>query len=258
VKKTLSCLVAVFLLSLFLCSEGFAQDENIIDVSFEIITGSRIADYYVGDFFYYNISLTNIGNTSFSTTFTVEVLNSTYQTLNVIRNYYVEMLPNETAFLLPNTTRSGFDDIYNVYHMETPGTYYVKLSSETPITYFRFFENNAYYFEYNEIRFSFNVMPSYEKIQNERWSEFLTKNEEYMEEVERYIQESKNSSLQTRNLAYTSIFIATISVCLSILRILWTVDEEQKKDRFGLYLVTFSFIILALFFLCWMISIVFF
>ena len=69
--KVLSSLVIVFLLTLFLCENCFANDENIIDASFEIITGSGDAHHYVGDFFYYNISLTNIGNTSIATTFKV-------------------------------------------------------------------------------------------------------------------------------------------------------------------------------------------
>ena len=53
-KKSLSFLVIICLLTLFLSNACFAQDENTVDVTLEILDSLGNSDFYVGDYLYTN------------------------------------------------------------------------------------------------------------------------------------------------------------------------------------------------------------
>lgn len=241
--------VFCFLL-LFSIGNCLAEEETRIDVTFNVLTGSGSDYYYVGDYFFYNITMKYMGSTALNATFRVEVFNPTEEIIGAVRTYSVSFQPNETLFLFPNITVHGIDE-YNLYLFETPGTYGISLSSETPIVYYRYLANDAYTFDHNEIRFTFDAMPSYQKAQDERWQEFLQKNEEYMNEVNQYIQESRESAQYTRNLALVSINIAMFSILLSIGNVFfswWKLSPEiqQEKRGFFRFLIILVVIVLAL------------
>jgi hypothetical protein len=228
-----------------------ASQENEVDVDLDVITGSGDVDYYTGDYFVYNISLTNSGNNTIDTIFKVEVLNSTGGVFGSVRDYPILLYPNETDFLFPNITRPGREGEYRVYYFDTPGTYSVILSSETALTYYRYFDRGAYSFDFNEVKFTFDVMPSYERAQNERWNEFLDKNELYMDQVQQYIIESRNQSKRTRDLSFYALVIALFSIGLSSSNIYFSWlklgDDKRKKTEWVWKLITGISVLFAIF-----------
>jgi hypothetical protein len=221
---TLSSLISL----LFIAGVSAFQEEASVDVTFEVITGSGRSDYYVGDYFWYNISLVNSGSTFINATFKVTVLNTTGGILiDGSKDYFLTLKPNETTSLYPNYTRLGREE-HSVYYFETSGTYSIVLSSETPLKYYKFYSSGAYTFSTNACQFSFDVMPSYQRVQNDRWNDFLNKNEEYMKQVDIQTQKAMTLTYYTIILAVFSIFVAMGSIFVSW----WQLSkEEQKQNR---------------------------
>jgi hypothetical protein len=65
-------LSATSIVPLVLCDE-----DTSVNVKFEVLTGSGTQDYFTGDRFWYNITLTDSGTTDINATFTVTVRNTT-------------------------------------------------------------------------------------------------------------------------------------------------------------------------------------
>jgi hypothetical protein len=119
--------------------------------------------------------------------------------------------------------------------MDLAGTYSITLTSDVPMTFYRYYETGRYTVEHDECHINIDVMPSYLKPQNEQWNEFLQKNEEYMNQVQQYIQESKIASQKTRVLTYFSILIALLSIFMAVVNIIFSwlklSPEIQRENR---------------------------
>jgi len=50
-----------------------------------------------------------------------------------------------------------------------------------------------------------DVMPSYQRVQNDNWNDFLVKNEEYMKQVQQNIKQSEIQAEKTIQLTYLSL-----------------------------------------------------
>ncbi len=233
-KNISPLLISVVIISVF-CKNSMAVTETSVDVEFEILTGSGSRDYYAGDHFWYNITLTNSGNTAINTTFTVKVYNTTGDLVWLSeKDYPRSMRPNETTFLFPNITRSGREDEVNVYFFETFGTYSLELSSDISyLTYYRYYASGRYTFEYGKCRLTLDVMPSYQRSQNERWNQFLARNEEYMDQVALYIQESRIEGERVRTLAFISLIVSICNMCFAW----WNLPREQRKRNYWFFMV---------------------
>lgn len=254
--KLVQFLISFSFLATMILSVGFAAEGNEIDIDFDIITGSGIDDYYVGDYFYYNITLTNSGDTVINATLLIQVFNSTGGLMPEEKECSIFLAPNQTTFVIQNRTSIRVENEFTIYPMDTPGTYSIVVSSETPITYFYYYEDGAFRYRSNYIRYSFDVMESYLKDQNERWNEFLEKNENYMEAVEEYIQVSRKESAESNNISYISMFIAVSSAALSTVALLWDMDEDKKRQRPWFYKVTMFLIVAICVLLIWMFAII--
>jgi len=191
-------------------SIAVSNEETSVDVKLEVLTGLGIQDYYSGDHFWYNISITNSGITTINTTFTVTVRNTTGGVLGEVVKYTRYLEPSDTTILYPNYTRLGKEEVY-VYFMDTVGTYTMELTSDMSMSFYRFYETGRYTVEHNKCHRSIDVMPSYQKQQNERWSQFLHENENYINTVEAYIEQSRTETNKTKALAFASVLIAVAS-----------------------------------------------
>lgn len=184
ITKTGTIILLFFLVSTMLIGECFATiEQNSMDVNFEVLTDSGRSDYYVGDYFWYNITLKNSGSNDINGSFKITVLNSTGGVINGIINFQIALKPNDTYLVYPNYTRNGKEE-HSVYYFETTGTYSIVLSSNLILQYYRRYAPDLYTYSPNECRYSFDVMPSYQKAQNDLWNEFLAKNADYMSKVE--------------------------------------------------------------------------
>jgi hypothetical protein len=256
ISKTVAIILFFFLVCTMFIGECFADNEASLDVNFDVLTGSGRSDYYVGDYFWYNITLKNSGSYDINGTFKIEVLNSTGGVIYAINNFQIALKQNDTYFLFPNYTRNGREE-HSIYYFETTGTYSIVLSSNVILQYYRRYAPDLYTYSPNECRYSFDVMPSYQKIQNDMWNDFLAKNTDYMNQVENSIQQSRIESQKTTNLTYFTIMIAVFSVFLAIGSFYvswWQLNKEkQQKYRwfFGLFITCCALFLLLIAFVFW-------
>jgi hypothetical protein len=203
------------------------DEETSVNVKFEILTGSGTQDYFTGDYFWYNITLTDSGTTDINATFTVTVRNTTGGIFGQVETYKEYLKPNDTTTLYPNYTRLGKEEVY-IYFMDTVGTYAVELTCDKLMSFYRYYETGGYTVEHNLCHLDIDAMPSYQKLQNDRWNQYLQENENYMNGVQAYIAQSRVEASNTKMLAKTSIFVAAISIIFNIIALPKTRREEYK------------------------------
>ena len=185
--------------------------ETSTDVKFEILNGSGSQDYFTGDYFWYNITMTYGGIITLNATFTVTIRNTTGGIFGAVVNYKEYLRPNDTIALYPNYTRLGKDENY-VYFMDTVGTYTIELTCDTSMSFYRYYETGGYTVEHNLCHFYIDAMPSYQKLQNDRWNQYLQENEDFMNGVQQYVAQSKIQAAKTSNLALVAILVAILSL----------------------------------------------
>lgn len=221
-------LFSLLTLAMSVVSIVVSNEETSVDVKFEILTGLGIQDYYSGDHFWYNITLTNSGTTTINATFTVTIRNSTGGVFGEVVSYkrYLEL--NDTTILFPNYTRLGKEEVY-VYFMDTAGTYSIQLTSDIPVSFYRCYETGRYTVEHNKCHMNIDVMPSYQRQQNERWNQFLQENENYMNIVQAYIEQSRRETQKTQILAFASAMIAVLFFQFEFVTLSKTKRKQHRK-----------------------------
>jgi len=220
--------------------------ETSVNVKFEISTGSGTQDYFTGDYFWYNITLTDSGTTDINATFTVTVRNTTGGILGQVQTFKEYLKPNDTTTLYPNYTRLGKEEVY-IYFMDTVGTYTVELTCDKPMSFYRYYETGRYTVEHNVCHLDIDAMPSYQKLQNDRWNQYLQENENYMNSVQAYIAQSKVEASNTKMLAKISVGVAAISIIFNIIALPKTRREEYKGLILYSQLVLLAIVILVFF-----------
>lgn len=220
--------------------------ETSVNVKFEILTGSSTQDYYSGDYFCYNITLQNSGTTMINATFSVTVLNTTGGIIGEIHTYNRNLEPNDTTFLYPNYTRLEKDEV-SIYFMDTAGTYTIELSSSLPMYYYRWYgETGRYTVETNVCHMNIDVMPSYQKVQNDLWNQYMNQSENYMKQVQAFNAQSVVEAGSTKVLAKTAVGVTLLSTVFNIIALPKTRREEYKG--FIIYCYGAMLVILAIVF----------
>ncbi len=217
------------------------DEETSVNVKFEILTGSGTQDCFTGDYFWYNITLTDSGTTDINATFTVTVRNTTGGIFGQVETYKEYLKPNDTTTLYPNYTRLGKEEVY-IYFMDTVGTYAVELTCDKLMSFYRYYETGGYTVEHNLCHLDIDAMPSYQKLQNDRWNQYLQENENYMNSIQAYIAQSKVEVGNTKNLAKISVAVAVLSIVLNMIALPKTRREEHR----GLILYSFFAMLLIL------------
>lgn len=239
----LSLLIA---LVISMIPKSLSIGETCIDVKFEILTGLKIADYYSGDHFWYNITLRNSGTTVINATFTVTVRNTTGGTFGEVKSYFRPLEPNGTTTLYPNYTRLGRDEVC-IYFMDTVGTYTISLTSDIPLSFYRYYTTGRYTVEHNKCHISIDVMPSYQKLQNERWIQYLEENENYMDKVQTYIDQSRAETEKTKSVAMISVTVAIISIMFSFISLSKAKRKEWKRIIYTFFIVILVILVYFIF-----------
>lgn len=227
---------------------GLCEEETGINVRFEILNGLGTQDYFTGDHFWYNITITNSGTTTINATYTVTVYNTTGGTMGEAKNYKEYLIPNDTATLYPNYTRLGKDEVV-VYFMDTVGTYSVELTCNIPMSFYRYYVTGRYTVEHNRCHIGIDVMPSYQRLQNDRWNQYLQENEAYMNKVQAYIDQSKVETSNTKILAKMSVIVAAISVLMNVIALPKTNRKEFKAFIMYFMLVLVVIMVIMMFIL---------
>jgi len=217
-------------------------------MKFEILTGSGTQDYFTGDFFWYNITLTDSGTTDINATFRVTVRNTTGGTFGQVVAYEEYLKPNDTATLFPNYTRLGKEEYY-IYFMDTVGTYTVELTCDKPMFFYRYYEAGSYTVEQNVSHLDIDAMPSYQKLQNDRWNQYIQDSENFMEAVKGYSAQAQVEASNTKLLAKVSVGVAVIAIMLNVIALPKTKLEKHRKSILVIDAALFVVLIIVFFML---------
>jgi hypothetical protein len=242
-KKRGICLTFMFsllMLTLSIVTRGSCNEETCVDVKFEILTGSGIQDYYAGDHFWYNITVANSGTTIINATFTVTVRNTTGGILGQVKSYKKYLEPNDTTILYPNYTRLGKDEVF-IYFMDTAGTYTITLTCDVHMSFYRYYTTGRYTVEHDKCHMGIDAMPSYQKLQNERWNQYLQESKDYMDTVQTYIEQSRRETSKTQALAFASVLVAMVAIAISIITL-----PKTRRERFRTSILYAIFMIIAI------------
>ena len=225
------------------------DEETSVNVKFDILTGSGNQDYFTGDHFWYNITLTDSGTTDINATFTLTVRNTTGGILGQVVTYKEYLKPNDTTTLYPNYTRLEKEEVY-IYFMDTVGTYTVELTCDKPMSFYRYYyETGRYTVEHNVCHLGIDAMPSYQKLQNDRWNQYLRKNEDYMNNVQAYIAQSRAEANKTKQLANLSLGIAVMAIAVNLIALPKTRLKANKWLLLFILLGLVVFVFIAFFIL---------
>ena len=219
---------------------GSCNEETCVDVKFEILTGLGIQDYYSGDHFWYNITMTNSGTTTINATFTVTVRNTTGGIFGGVKSYKRYLEPNDTTILYPNYTRLGKDEVF-IYFMDTAGAYTIELTCDIPMSFYRYYTTGRYTVEHDKCHINIDAMPSFQRLQNERWNEYLQESENYMDTVQKYIEQSRRETSKTQALAFASVLLAMVAVAINIISL-----PRTRRERFRTFILYSILMIIAI------------
>jgi uncharacterized membrane protein YwzB len=223
------------------------DQENSVNVKFQILTGSGSQNYFTGDYFWYNITLTNSGTTDINATFTVTVRNTTGGIFGQIEPYQEYLGPNDTAMLYPSFVTQG-EKRYYIYFMDTVGTYTIELTCDTPMTFYRYYDFGRYTVEYNVCHMDIDAMPSYQKQQNDNLNQYIQQSEGYMNSAQAYATQAEAEASSTRNLAKISIVVAVIAVILNMMA-LPKIRREEFKTSIQITTVVLLIILVVILFI---------
>jgi hypothetical protein len=147
-----------------------------IQVDIQIITGSKSPDFYVGDTFHYNITLTNIGTQPIDSNFTVNVYNPSRELLGT-RIFERNLSPGQVAYLLPSKEKPVVqgNPEYDIFFFDSIGSYKLEVTSSQNLFFWRFTETEYTY--QSSFTFYFDAMPRWEKNWRDRLAEWQVTNE---------------------------------------------------------------------------------
>jgi hypothetical protein len=222
-------------------------EEPSVDVKFQILNGGGEQDLYSGDWFSYNITLTNSCVSEINATYTVTVYDPAHNILGNSRDYHFDLQPNQTVVLYPNYTLNGKDG-RDAYFADVSGTYILNLTCTTYLLFYRYYESGDLTWEPNHSHISIDVMPSYQKKLNEQTTEYYNQNQQYVQHYEEAVKQSEKDAANVLTLTVLSALIATLSLYTSILALRGRNAPNNKKIYvlYGVWLAVFVYVIINL------------
>jgi len=139
---------AILVISLML-SSCFAQaQQTIVKVNFQTLfidqNGNLTTDLYSGGWFYYNITVTNSGNSDLNATYTVTVYSPDGTVNGKTREFTVDLKTNQSGVLYPNETLLSPNDV-DAHFADTVGTYEINVTCNVPVEFVRYANGNSSY-----------------------------------------------------------------------------------------------------------------
>lgn len=237
------------------------EHDSCIAIEFIIYTGSGSYDFFVGDYFWYNITLKNIGNTTANLNLTVKVYNNLREVIGTVVTYFKNIEPNEITYLFPNITSD--EEKYYIFEFDTIGSYKIEITSEN---YFKIIEFYHYQddcksiFYDNRYPFYFDAMPKWERTWKEEMrsqiiisQEILKNISEYSEKISDFSREMVKSSNKMEILTWVIIILTIINVCF-----VWYTIKKSISQFVSQFVYMFFVLLILSIFLYSFFSFVFF
>jgi len=228
--------------------------ESCVHVNITIISGEETREFFVGDYFYYNITILNIGNKTINSQLRVDVYNPQRELIGTSITFPINLEPNETTFLFPNMT----EDLkkYYIFIFDSIGSYKINISSDDYLHFYHFYPKRTsckyvrHFWSYLKY---FDAMPRWDyewkkemRVQIEKYEKVIQelRNEtkgmkDATKEMLDISKEMKISSKLMRELSILVLVLTIANVTCTILRFLY-VEKLSKKD----FLLTFILIVL--------------
>ncbi len=148
-----------------------------VRVDFQIITGSKSSDFYVGDTFHYNITITNIGTQPIDSNFTVSLYNPSRELLGT-RIFQCSLSLGQVTYLFPAKEKPVVQGQleYDIFFFDSLGSYKLLITSSQSLLFWRF-TGTEYTYQSSSFPFYFDAMPRWEKTWRDRLAEWQTTNE---------------------------------------------------------------------------------
>jgi hypothetical protein len=147
-----------------------------VRVDVQIITGSKSPDFYVGDTFHYNITLTNIGTQPIKSNLTVSVYNPSRELIGT-KTFQRTLSPGQVTYLFPSKEKpvvQGKPE-YDIFFFDSIGSYKLQVTSSQSLLFWRFTETEYTY--QSSFTFYFDAMPGWERTWRDRLAEWQATNE---------------------------------------------------------------------------------
>ncbi len=121
------------IIAFLLISSVYANNFLETNVNILLNEGKGPENYYLGNAFYYNISLENPNNSSINSVIEVSISDPRNNLVHK-RSYSINISSNDTEYLFPfyNIHNKIVEDMYDLILFDQVGTYTIILSSSTP------------------------------------------------------------------------------------------------------------------------------
>lgn len=129
---------------------------NCESLDFSIINGNKISQNLIGDYFTYQIRITNIGNTVVNDKLTINIFNPSGVSINPIREFPINLKHSENQIIFPNVTISNVTQNYNVYSIDSVGVYKIYVFSRKPTLFLRFYPDCSFTYYQNSFNYTFD------------------------------------------------------------------------------------------------------
>lgn len=201
-----------------------------LSVNFEIFNGYKIPQQIVGDYFWYNISLSKIGNRNLDfDDISVNIINPDKDYLG--NRTYVNISLNQN-FLYPNISSNN----HEVFSSDLQGTYKIILSTSKPSKLFRFYPSSCFYVEYsNSITYSFDAEPNWQYQNQQNLSatiNSLLKTEESLIDQQTSFQSSQSNFTNKLIILTEEVGnLTVVIIILSFFTLIGTTLEIIRKNK---------------------------
>jgi hypothetical protein len=209
----------IALVSMPLAVSQFTGNGVVVDI--EIITGSGSSDCYVGDSFTYNITLTNIGNQTISSNFTVSVYNPSRDLLGSreFREFSgIVLSSGQVTQLFPSKEQPIIkgNKEYDVFFFDTLGSYKLQISSSQNLLFLRPTEMGGYTYQ-APLVFYFDAMPRWEK----NWRDVLTQWQATNENLTR-------QTLTMSSLLFRLSYVVGLLTVFNLATVVWSATRRVR------------------------------
>lgn len=228
-----------FIIVFLLVPSVYSETNESLIINVQIIPegiGTDKSAYVVGDFFHYNISLFNEGETIINDSFSVVIYNPLNETQNIIRTYSKVIHPNEEGILFPYQEGGNWD----ILPFNLEGTYKMAISSTKNIKFIRCkftlpnkrCSGEVWY--YKKFHHYFSAMP---KWQYNLWKKTEEANDKIISANEKLIGLTNDMNYATKTIKTATIIMLIVAI---ITLYVASTTEEDKKGKLFKFIRLFS------------------
>jgi hypothetical protein len=179
-----------------------------VAVTINIVPAEVKDSIVVGDHYKYSINLTNVGNSTLNRSFSVRILNPSYQLQDSAKYENISIPVAGERILYPRRSENQVD----TFDLGIAGSNVFNLSADKEVTFYRFYDDCSYISDRNSYWYYFDAMP--------RWQY------EWNKKLEGWQKTSGILSTNTQTLAGNTENLTYVLITLTIMLIIIAIRED--------------------------------